>query len=45
MGTKVLIGLFVTTIISGMIFVKPVESKQLDWPVFQIGRASCRERV
>src|SRR3989338_6799696 len=35
MGTKVLIGLFVTTIISGMIFVKPVESKQLDWPVFQ----------
>src|SRR3990167_2345849 len=35
MGTKILIGLFITTIISGMIFVKPVESKQLDWPVFQ----------
>ena len=35
MGTKILIGLFVTTFISGMIFVKPVESKQLDWPVFQ----------
>ena len=35
MGAKVLISLFVTTIISGMIFVRPVESKQLDWPVFQ----------
>jgi outer membrane protein assembly factor BamB len=35
MSTKILVGFFAAIIISGIIFVKPVESKQVDWPVFQ----------